>query len=330
MKDLTSYTTFGVPASCEDYIYILNSEDVAGILPRLAARPHFVLGGGSNVLFTRHFDGVVVHLGTKGMTVREETDEFVCVEVEAGEKWEDFVNYCVAQRWYGVENLVGIPGLVGSCPVQNIGAYGAEVKDVISEVKGWRISSAQPFALTNAQCGFGYRNSIFKNEWKNDAIITSVCFRLSKVERYNLTYKALSDALAAKSVAPTLENIAQTVIEVRNSKLPDIREVGCAGSFFKNPVVKEEVRDALLARFPNLVSYPAGAGFCKLAAGQLIDLSGMKGVREGAVGVWPKQALVLVNYGGATGAQVREFYQCVQRKVESLTGVRIEPEVNIL
>lgn len=296
----------------------------------LASQPHFVLGGGSNVLFTQHFDGIVAHLATKGIAVRNENADSVWVEVEAGEKWEDFVNFCVAQKWYGVENLVGIPGLVGSCPVQNIGAYGAEVKDVIDSVSGWRISSAQPFSLTNGQCGFGYRNSIFKNEWKNEAIITSVCFRLSKIEHYNLSYKALADALAAKSLAPALENIAQTVVEVRNSKLPDIREVGCAGSFFKNPVVKVEVRDALLSRFPNLVSYPAGDGLCKLAAGQLIDLSGLKGVREGAVGVWQKQALVLVNYGGATGAQVREFYQCVQRKVESLTGVRIEPEVNIL
>lgn len=330
--DLQAYNTFAVPASCKQFIPISDPNAIPDILSQhqIASQPHFVLGGGSNVLFTQPFGGVVLHMTNKGIAKQEENDEMIVLEVAAGELWEDFVNYCVENQYYGVENLIGIPGLVGSCPVQNIGAYGAEVKDVILSVKGYRIRSAQPFVLQNADCCFGYRTSIFKTDWKNDVIITSVIFKLSKKENYQLSYQALSNALADKGLSLSLKNIADTVIAVRNSKLPDIKEVGCAGSFFKNPIVDISVRDGLLARFPNLVSYPAGEGQCKLAAGQLIDLSGLKGHREGAVGVWPLQALVIVNYGGATGPDVVDFYRKVQARVLEFTGVCIEPEVNVL
>ena len=330
--DLQPFNTFAVPASCKQFVSIADASTVPAILSQyqVASQPHFILGGGSNVLFTKPFDGVVLHMTNKGISVLDENEESVVLEVAAGEEWEDFVNYCIDNQYFGVENLIGIPGLVGSCPVQNIGAYGAEVKEVILSVKGYRIQSGEPFVLENKDCAFGYRTSIFKTDWKNDVLITSVIFKLSKKEAYKLSYQALANALESKGLRPSLKNIADTVIAVRNSKLPNIREVGCAGSFFKNPIVDVAVRDALMARFPNLVSYPAGEGKCKLAAGQLIDLSGLKGHREGAVGVWPYQALVIVNYGGATGAEVVAFYHTVQARVLEFTGVQIEPEVNVL
>ena len=330
--DITNLTTFAVPAACRQLVRIPLATDVPQILEQfdIAHQPHLVLGGGSNVLFTRYFDGIILQMNNKGMALLSETDEFAVLEVAAGEVWDDFVHYCIQHRYYGVENLIGIPGFAGSCPVQNIGAYGMEVKDVIQSVKGFRIHSGEAFELQNADCQFSYRTSIFKTDWKDDAIITSVIFRLSKKEHYNLSYQGLTQALQNSGLEPSLDNIAMCVIKVRNSKLPDIREVGCAGSFFKNPVVACAVRDALLERFPTLVSYPTGEGLCKLAAGQLIELSGMKGVREGAVGVWPHQALVIVNYGGATGAEVQNFYRTVQQQVERVTGIKIEPEVRVL
>ncbi len=330
-QDLTHLNTFAVKASCDKFIRIEDEDEIRPLLETDELNSaHYILGGGSNVLFTQHFHGVIVQLCTKGIRKFKEDTDFIWLDVAAGEHWDDFVNYCVKNKYYGVENLSGIPGFVGSCPVQNIGAYSAEVKDVIDSVFGYRISSKHPFALTNADCQFGYRSSIFKTAWKGDVLITRVRFKLTKKEKLTVTYKGLIEEMETSGLSRTLENVAKAVVAVRNKKLPDISEIGCAGSFFKNPIVKAEVRDELLAKFPNLVSYPAGDGKCKLAAGQLIELSGMKGVREGSVGVYPKQALVIVNYGGATGEEIQRFYRKVQEAVERTTGVRLEPEVNIL
>lgn len=330
-QDLTHLNTFAVKASCDKFIQIEDEDEIRPLLETDELNSaHYILGGGSNVLFTQHFHGAIVQLCTKGIHKFNEDTDFIWLDVAAGEHWDDFVNYCVKNKYYGVENLSGIPGFVGSCPVQNIGAYSAEVKDVIDSVFGYCISSKQPFTLANADCQFGYRSSIFKTTWKGDVLITRVRFKLSKKEKLTVTYKGLIEEMESSGLPLSLENVAKAVVAVRNNKLPDIREIGCAGSFFKNPIVKEEVRDELLAKFPNLVSYPAGDGMCKLAAGQLIELSGMKGVREGCVGVFPKQALVIVNYGGATGEEIRRFYEKVQEAVELITGIRLEPEVNIL
>lgn len=331
MTDLTSYNTFAVGAACRELVRITDEADILPLLAKLRQEPHLIIGEGSNILFVDDFDGIVVHLETRGIHEVGSDGDSVLLEVAAGEKWEDFVRYCIAHSYYGVENLIGIPGLVGSCPVQNIGAYGAEVKDVIETVAGYRISTGQRFDLRNEACRFAYRSSLFKTEWRGDTLITRVRFRLQRKRTFNLSYQGLANALTERGITePTLEDIAQVVIEVRNSKLPDIRRVGCAGSFFQNPIVEEGVRDELKLRFPNLVSYPAGEGRCKLAAGQLIDLSGLKGHREGDVGVWPHQALVIVNYGTATGRQVEAFYQKVQQRVFDCTGVSIVPEVNIV
>lgn len=329
--NLKSYNTFAIHVFCDCLIEIEREEEI----PHLFADGVFdskflIIGDGSNILFTHLFHGNIVKMRTTGIEKIREDDHSVWLKVAAGEKWEDFVNYCIDHQYYGVENLIGIPGLAGSSPVQNIGAYSVEVKDVIDEVHGWRISTKTPFAFQNQDCHFGYRSSIFKTELKGDCLITEVVFKLSKKEKYILVYKGLTDELQKQDAPLSLRRVADTVIAVRNSKLPDVRHYGCAGSFFKNPIVGQEVFSSLQQQFPSLISYPAGDGMVKLAAGQLIDLAGMKGVRDGDVGVWPHQALVIVNYGNATGDEVVAFYQKVQEKVQERFDIQLEPEVNII
>lgn len=329
--NLKSYNTFAMDVTCNCLIEIEKEEEIQSLLEGSDNSTDFmVIGGGSNILFTQPFHGTIVRMATKGLEIIREDEGNVWLKVAAGENWEDFVNYCIDHQYYGVENLIGIPGLVGSSPVQNIGAYSVEVKDMIDEVHGWRISTRTPFVFQNKDCHFGYRSSIFKTELKGDCIITEVVFKLSKKEKYILVYKGLTDELQKQDAPLSLRRVADAVVAVRNSKLPDVRQYGCAGSFFKNPIVKQEVLEALRKQFPTLISYPAGDGMVKLAAGQLIDLAGMKGVRDGEVGVWPHQALVIVNYGKATGNEVVAFYHKVQEKVRNLFCIQLEPEVNIV
>lgn len=320
-----------IPAMCDRFVQVESDDEISRLMQDgFFTAPYLILGGGSNILFVSDFHGTVVQMCTRGISIVEESEDAVYLEVAAGETWENFVDFCVKKHYYGVENLIGIPGLVGSCPVQNIGAYGVEVKDVISSVEGWRISTQKPFELANEDCKFGYRSSIFKTDWKNDVLITRVRFRLSKREHFTLTYQGLVKEVENQQIALTIENIAATVKRIRDAKLPDITKIGCAGSFFKNPVVDNSVKDKLLQQIPNLVNYPVEGGKSKLAAGQLIDLAGMKGVREGDAGVYPQQALVIVNYGHASGKEIRAFYQKVQQKVRERFGIEIEPEVNII
>ena len=328
---LKSYNTFGIDVPCKCLILVKDIADIQMMFEnKVIESEYMVIGDGSNVLFTKPFHGTIIKMMTKGIDKLFEDADSVCLKVAAGEKWEDFVRYCIRNHYYGVENLIGIPGLVGSSPVQNIGAYGAEVKDVIEEVHGWRISTGTPFALQNEDCRFDYRSSIFKTDLKGDSLITCVIFKLSKKETYNISYKGLADELQKEDVPFSLQCVADAVLAVRNRKLPDIRQFGCAGSFFKNPIVPKAVFEDLSRKYSGLISYPAGDGKVKMAAGQLIDLAGMKGVREGDVGVWPEQALVIVNYGHATGQEVVDFYRKVQEKVKGLFGIQIEPEVNII
>ncbi len=329
-QQLKSYNTFMVSALCDRFVQVECEQEIPLLFENgIFAGRYLVLGGGSNILFTGDFHGTIVQMCTRGIAVIEEDTDSALVEVAAGVEWADFVDFCIRNHYYGVENLIGIPGLVGSSPVQNIGAYGVEVKDVIDSVIGFRISTQKPFELTQAECVFGYRSSIFKTQWKNDVLITRVRFRLAKIPHFTLTYQALSKELENQKMELTLENVAALVKSIRDAKLPDITKIGCAGSFFKNPVVPVEVRDALAREIPQLVSYPAGEGMAKLAAGQLIDLAGMKGIREGDAGVYPLQALVIVNYGNASGTEICKFYQKVQKAVFDRFGIDIEPEVNI-
>jgi UDP-N-acetylmuramate dehydrogenase len=329
--NLRDYNTFGMDVSCKCLYLVETAVDIPALFEKgTFDSEYMMLGDGSNVLFTKPFQGAVIKMVTKGIAKLDEDADNVWLNVAAGEKWEDFVEHCIQNQYYGVENLIGIPGLVGSSPVQNIGAYGVEVKDVIEEVRGWRISAKSPFAFRNEDCQFSYRSSVFKTGLKGDCLITDVVFKLKKKEDYHISYQGLADELQKSDLSLSLRRVADAVVAVRNSKLPDIRQYGCAGSFFKNPIVEKDVLDTLRKEFPHMVSYPSGDGKVKLAAGQLIDLAGMKGVREGNVGVWPHQALVIVNYGNATGDEVVAFYRKVQKNVMERFGIRIEPEVNVI
>jgi len=316
---------------CSRFIEVEHPDEVSELVTEdVFQSSFFILGGGSNILFTKDFTGVVVHPAFKGIEILEESQNETVIKVAAGEEWETLQQYCLERQLYGLENLIGIPGNVGSAPVQNIGAYGTEVKDCIESVEGWRLDTNAPFRFPNAECRFGYRDSVFKNELKNKCLITHVTFRLSKIEHYNLKYKALADELQNRQWSPSLKNVTDCILHVRNSKLPDITRIGCAGSFFKNPLIPQQQYEQLKQEFPDLVSYPAPDGMVKLSAGQLIEKAGWKGRRMGDAGVYDKQALVIVNYGGATPEEILSVCDAVIQDVEAMFHVHIAPEVNIL
>ena len=290
----------------------------------------YVLGGGNNILFTRHYDGTLIHPTATQINILCEDDMTLCVEVDAAVEWDDFVAWCVERGLWGAENLSLIPGSVGASPVQNIGAYGAEAKDIISKVHYFDTTDRTHRTLLKAECRFAYRDSIFKQELRGRAIITSVEFTLSKEPKPNLGYGDLLRETEARGGA-TLQNIRDAVCAIRQSKLPDTAVLGNAGSFFKNPIVSLADAEAMQAQYENMPIYPtADADYRKLAAGWLIDQAGMKGYRNGNVGVHTRQALVLVNYGGATGNEVIGLAEEVQQRVKEKFGIAIEPEVNIL
>ena len=290
----------------------------------------YVLGGGNNILFTRHYDGTLIHPTATQINILAEDDSTLCVEVDAAVEWDDFVAWCVERGLWGAENLSLIPGYVGASPVQNIGAYGAEAKDIISKVHYFDTNDRAHCTLLKTECRFAYRDSIFKQELRGRAIITSVEFKLSKVPLPNLGYGDLLRETEARGGA-TLQNIRDAVCAIRQNKLPDTAVLGNAGSFFKNPIVPFEKAEQMQAQYENMPIYPtADANLRKLAAGWLIDQAGMKGYRNGNVGVHSRQALVLVNYGGATGNEVIGLAGEVQQRVKEKFGIAIEPEVNIL
>jgi len=325
---LKSMHTFGIEAKCSQLILI---EDISEIGVCFSIKePRLVLGGGSNILFVRDFEGTVIRLDFKGIEKIEDDGSSVLLKVAAGTDWEELTSYALRYEYYGIENLSGIPGRVGSCPVQNIGAYGVEVKDVIEKVEGFYIDSGKPFTFARADCAFDYRSSVFKTELRGQCLITYVYFRLSKVPKFTLSYQGLKEELARRELPTTLRNVTDIVLELRNSKLPDVREIGSAGSFFKNPIVDKSQFEALLTKFPTLVHYPYRENQVKLAAAQLIDLCGWKGYRTGDAGVYPQQALIIVNYGNATGKEIQNLYKQIQHSVKEKFGIDIEPEVNIL
>ena len=327
---LKPYNTFHIDCRCKVLLMVENDQDIDELFQRkVFCQPFLMIGEGSNILFTKDFDGTIIRLATKGIDIINEDDENVYVRAAGGENWSDFVRFTIEHELYGAENLIGIPGLVGSCPVQNIGAYGSEVKDIIYQVEGHYLPEGEPFVLYNEECEFAYRDSIFKNKLKDQCLITEVVFKLSKAKKFQLSYKQLADNLASFGTDLTLEKVADTVINIRNSKLPDITKVGCAGSFFKNPVVSEAKFAELSAKFDDLIHYPAPKGI-KLAAGQLIEKCGWKEVRRGDVSVYPTQALVIVNWGNAKGSEVVAYYQDIIQSVKEKYDILIEPEVRII
>lgn len=307
-----------------------NAEDLNEIFaPESAPQKWFTLGGGNNILFTERYEGTLIHPIGKKLSVIEDSDEHLTLLAEAGVEWDDMVAWCVEHNLWGAENLSLIPGTIGASPVQNIGAYGAEAKDIISKVHYFDVPKRAFCTLTNEKCYFGYRDSIFKHELRGKAIITAVEFTLNKEAKPNLGYGDLSREVEDRGGA-TLRNIRDAVCAIRRSKLPDTNELGNAGSFFKNPIVERAIVEMLIAQYPNMPFYPATEDTCKLAAGWLIDQAGMKGFRSGNVGVHDRQALVLVNFGGATGQEVIDLAKQVQKAVYTKFGIEIEPEVNIL
>lgn len=312
------------------YYYCLENIDQLSELDQLVA-PVFYLGGGSNVLFTKDYQGTVLHNCLKGIEVIEEDHTTILVRVHAGENWHEFVTTAINSGWFGLECLAYIPGTVGATPVQNIGAYGVEAKDYIEKVCVYHIQNQSYEYYDHQECHFAYRDSAFKAELK-DRLVISVDFRLSKIPvKYERFYPALQDHLLSQNIMePAPKDIYQAVIAVRQSKLPEVSEIGSAGSFFKNPVITCEHFNELKIKFPNLSFYPYDDQHVKLPAGQLIDMLGFKGIYKNSVGMYAKQALILVNLGGATGHALHQYSLSVMAAVQDQFKICLEPEVIIL
>lgn len=330
---LRPLNTFHIDANARYFTAVSTIDEAREVLSseRFRSMPRLILGGGSNILFTRDFNGIVIRNELKGIQlVREDADHHY-VKAGAGENWHLFVMHCIENNYAGVENLSLIPGNVGAGPMQNIGAYGVELKDVFHELEALNMQTLSLETFSNAACRFGYRESVFKREAKDQYIITSVTFRLNKRPVFNTNYGAIEKELEAMGVqALSIRAISQAVINIRSSKLPDPAKIGNAGSFFKNPVVSIEKYESLKQQFPGIFAYPSSPTEMKLAAGWLIEQCGWKGQTYGDAGVHKLQALVLVNYGNAEG---REIYNLSQRILDSVYekfGVELEREVNIV
>jgi UDP-N-acetylmuramate dehydrogenase len=297
----------------------------------LSQREILVLGGGSNVLLTKDFEGMVVKMNLRGIERVNETEEHIFIKANSGENWHEFVLYCVEKGYGGVENLSLIPGCIGAAPMQNIGAYGVEVKDVIEAVEAVEITTGIKTSFSNAECKFGYRESIFKNEAKGKYIITSVTYKLSKKPQLNISYGAIKDVLQEKGIdTPNLKDVSDAVIAIRSSKLPDPKVLGNSGSFFKNPEIDSAIYEQLKASYPTIPGYPTFSNQIKVPAGWLIEQCGWKGKRVGNTGAHKDQALVLVNYGNATGNEIYKVALEIQQSVMDKFGIHIIPEVNII
>lgn len=332
-EPLKPYNTFGIAIKARLFCEICSKEQLSALIEsgQLQRQPFLLLGGGSNILFTKDMEGLVVRMNITGREILFQDEDKVLVRIAAGENWDDFVVWSLDRGLNGLENLSLIPGNVGSSPIQNIGAYGVEVKDFIEEVEVIYLADGRVEVLRHAQCAFGYRDSIFKNALKGKVAILSVTFRLNKSKNLHLAYGAISHELEEMGIAsPTSSDVREAVCRIRRSKLPDPAILGNAGSFFKNPTVSSQVYDSLLLKFPALPAYPQANGSYKLAAGWLIEQCGWKGIRVGDAGVHIAQALVLVNYGIATGKEILTLATEIQQSVHAKFGIKLEMEVNIL
>ena len=327
---LKNYNTFSINVNAERFISI----DSVYLLKQLlkTEKNFFLISGGSNMLLTKDINKLVVHIDIKGISIDREDTKDVYITVNAGENWHEFVLWCVSNNYGGIENLSLIPGNVGTCPIQNIGAYGVEVKDTITKVEALEIESGKLVQFSNEECNFGYRKSIFKNVAKGKYILTSVSFKLTKNEHnLNTSYGAIETELALNEITkPSLKNISDAVIAIRKSKLPDPKKIGNSGSFFKNPVISKEQFIKLQKEYINIPSYPITKETLKVPAGWLIEQSGFKGKRFGEYGVHEKQALVLVNYGNAKGIEIYQLAQKIQETIFEKFEISLEIEVNII
>lgn len=328
---LKQLNTFGIDVNAKLFADITSQADLVEVFsnPLIKENKLLVLGGGSNMLFTKDYDGLVLKISIKGISVKEYGDD-VLVTAGAGEVWDSLVKYCVGKGYAGIENLTLIPGTVGASPIQNIGAYGVEIKDVLESCTAFEIATGEIKTFSRADCEFAYRESIFKGKLKGKYIITSVTYKLSKTANVQTHYGAINAELERRGIAnPTIADVSEVVADIRVSKLPDPSTIGNAGSFFKNPIIDKTVFDHLVLQFPDMPHYPAPDARIKLAAGWLIETCGFKGVVVGNTGTWKNQALVLVNHGGATGQEVYRFSEKIINTVQQKFGVLLEREVNI-
>ena len=327
---LKEYNTFGIAANAKRFISVSSVYELQQLLK--TEKEVFLLSGGSNMLLTKDIDMLVVHLNITGVSIDTEDDKHVYLTVNAGEDWHEFVLWCIANDYGGIENLSLIPGNVGTCPIQNIGAYGVEVKDTITKVEGLEVATGKLVSFSNEDCKFGYRNSIFKNTHKGKIVLTSVGFKLTKKDhQLNTSYGAIETELASRKVIkPTLKNISDAVISIRKSKLPDPKEIGNSGSFFKNPVISKKQFLEIQKIHANMPNYIVSENEIKIPAGWLVEQSGFKGKRFGDAGVHEKQALVLINFGNASGQDILELAKKIQTTVFSKFQISLEIEVNIV
>lgn len=332
-KSLKDYNTFGIDVSAKTFISVQDEHHLKALLKKNYAEELFILGGGSNVLLTKDINATVVHIDLKGILVEEQNEDTVKIKVKAGENWHQFVLWTLDHDYGGLENLSLIPGNVGTSPIQNIGAYGVELKDTFVSCEAIHIQTLEKKVFTNAECQFGYRNSIFKVQERGNFIITSVTFQLSKNNNHKLqtSYGDIENELARQGIGePTIQDVSKAVIAIRSSKLPDPRILGNSGSFFKNPIITLETYERLKKLHKHLPHYPLTSGLVKVPAGWLIDQSGLKGYRDGDAGIHKKQALVLVNYGNATGQDILDLAKYVMAVVKSKFEIQLETEVNIV
>ncbi len=332
---LRPYTTFGIEAQANYFADIASETDLDTLfqLNEFNDLPKLILGGGSNLLLTQDFPGLTLRLTLGGITVVRQDDAHIYIQAGAGVGWHDLVMYCVENNFAGMENLSLIPGTVGAAPMQNIGAYGVEIEQVFDHLEAIHIETGEKRRFDHADCQFGYRESVFKHDLKGQYIITSVTFRLDKTPTFHTRYGAISETLAEMGITDetmSIRAISDAVIRIRRSKLPDPAEIGNAGSFFKNPEIPAIQFDQLKDTYPAMPGYPVGDDMVKVPAGWLIEQAGWKGYRTGDAGIHAKQALVLVNYGRATGHEILALAHQVQASVLDKFGITINPEVNIL
>jgi len=331
--NLKTFNTFGIEVYCDYFVELNSILDFLDLLksPVYIEANKLIIGGGSNLLFTSDFKGIIIKNNLKGIHVSSESDAEVFVKVAAGEVWHEFVLYCIKNGYAGLENLSLIPGCVGASPMQNIGAYGVEIKEVFEELEAYSVTTGERRVFDKKQCNFGYRESVFKHEFKNQFLVTSVSFRLKKQSKVNTSYGAINTELQTMNIAsPGIKDVSDAVIRIRQSKLPDPKVTGNAGSFFKNPEVASDKFKELKSKFEGLVAYPLENGNFKLAAGWMIEQAGLKGFEQDGAAVHSKQALVLVNINNAKGKDVLNLSTLVIKTVAEKFGVTLEREVNII
>ncbi|MDC8006108.1 UDP-N-acetylmuramate dehydrogenase [Aureisphaera galaxeae] len=331
-KSLKPFNTFGIDCKARYFASVTSVTKLKELLSQNIHPSRFILGGGSNLLLTQDVDALVIHVNLRGISILSEENGQVILEVNAGENWHEFVMHCIENGYGGVENLSLIPGNIGTAPIQNIGAYGVELKDVFVNCKALEIESLEERTFDHSECEFGYRDSIFKNEAKGKYIITSVTLRLTTQDHtLSTSYGAIKTQLEKQGVTtPTIKDISDAVITIRKSKLPDPAEIGNSGSFFKNPVIGSDDFQQFRLSYPNAPFYEVSPTEFKIPAGWLIEQAGFKGQRFGDAGVHKNQALVLVNHGNASGSELWELALKIQKKVKEDFGIYIEPEVNVI